>query len=77
MYILFSLWLQYSLGDLSQQTERVTVMLQNSITHHVSFKVELCGGTVCVVWALPSSMCHQDSSPYLLGMALKTLMVQT
>lgn len=52
-------------------------MLQNSITHHVSFKVGLYGGTAYVVWALPSSICHQDSSPSLLAMALKVLMVQT
>lgn len=52
-------------------------MLQNSITHYASFKVELYGGTACVEYALPSSVCHRDTSPNLLRMALKVLMVQT
>lgn len=52
-------------------------MLQNTVTHHVSFKAVLYGGTAYVVWALPSTICQEDSSPSLLGMALKMLMVQT
>lgn len=47
------------------------------ITHHVNFQAELPGGTVCVVWALPCSKCHQGSFPSLIGMSLKVLMVQT
>lgn len=47
------------------------------ITHHVNFQAELHGGTMCVVWALPCSTCHQGSFPSLTRMSLKVLMVQT
>lgn len=53
------------------------IMLQNKITYHVSFELELYKGTACVLWALPSSIRHQDSSPSLLGMVLRMLTVQT